>query len=89
MNKVFTSIDDEIINLIVTKCEGVTLMCIEYFLILLREGFIKINHSNKVICTGKLEECLKLQNYQSIMVPPSVHKRRLRNMDDFIKGSNN
>jgi len=35
-------------------------MCIEYFLILLREDFVRINHNGKVVSTSKLDECLKL-----------------------------
>ena len=85
LNRVFQNVDDRVLKHIVEKCVGVPLMSLEYFLILLTTDHIKINSDNKVVATPKFEKCIELDNFTKILVPNSVHKRRLKNMDEFLK----
>ena len=59
-------------------------MSLEYFLVLLTSEFLTIDKNKEVVATRKLEECMHLDNFTKIYVPNTVHKRRLKNMDDFL-----
>ena len=85
LNRIFQQVDDRVLKHIVQKCVGVPLMSLEYFGILLTTDHLRINSENKVVPTAKFEKCIELENFTKILVPNSVHKRRLKNMDEFLK----
>ena len=61
-------------------------MCLEYFIILFTADYITIR-DGEVDATKLLEDCIHLDNFTKIVVPNSVHKRRLFNLDNFLKKS--
>lgn len=84
LSRVFTSVDDKLCNLLVQRCDGNITVCLQYFLELLLNGHTTVNERHKVVMKKSLERCQLLQNYTKIPVPSSIHKWRLRDLDEFL-----
>ena len=85
LHKVFKTVDDGIVVHIVQKCECNPLICLQYFYNLINNGFIRINERDQVVPNESFEQCMKLHDFTTIPSPSPVHKRRLKNLDDYLK----
>lgn len=84
LEKQFTDVEDEILELIVTKSEGNALICLQMFINLLQNGFLEINKKGAVTVTEVFKKCKRLNNWTKLPVPSSVLKRRMTNLDKPI-----
>lgn len=55
LHKEFTAVDERLLNLLVSKCEGNILVCLEYFLNLITNGYVSMNSRNRVEIAESLE----------------------------------
>ena len=59
-------------------------MAFQYFYNLLSTDFIEINNRGVVVPKKSFDKCVALQNFTSVPVPSSMHKRRLKNLDSYL-----
>ena len=85
LERVYHSVDEDIIELIVRKCDGNALLCLQFFFNLLINGFIGIGSDYNISKKKSLDLCIAMNNFTKIPVPSSVHKRRLKDLDNFLK----
>ena len=86
----FINVEPQVLDLIITKCNGNTLACLEFFHILLQNDFIQIQPGDNIYrCSLSLKNCMELSNFTSIPVPISAYKIRLEELDAYIKYGTN
>ena len=61
------------------------MVCLQYFYNLIGVGYIETNKDGVMVPKKILEKSILMQNFTKIPVPSSIHKRRLKNMDTFLK----
>tara|TARA_B110000285_G_C15065574_1_gene584911 strand:- start:1201 stop:1458 length:258 start_codon:yes stop_codon:yes gene_type:complete len=84
LEKQFTDVEDEILELIVTKSEGNALICLQMFINLMHNNFLELNKKGVVTATETFKKCKRLNNWTKLPVPSSVLKRRMTNLDQPI-----
>lgn len=88
MDRAISSIDEEICDFLIEKCDGNISVCLQYFHLLVIKGYVTITARNEAVMTEDLEECRMSKDFSQIPVPVSIYKRRLRNLDAFINKAN-
>jgi hypothetical protein len=85
LEKVYQEIDNTVIDIVIQKSNGIVIYALQFFFNLLTNGFLQIDKSGCVIETEKLTKCRLLQNYTKVPVPSLAIKKRLRNLDNYLK----
>ena len=85
LERIYKDIEDSILGLVVNKCEGNVLISLQFFFNLIYNGFVEVDRNNLMVAKPKLQRAMMLQNYSKIPVPPKAHKKRLMNIDQFLK----
>jgi len=85
LERVFREVDSDILDVVIQKCAGNTIICLQFFFNLLINGYIEIDRQNKVVRKRAFDKCRQLQNFTKIPVPSNAIKKRLKNMDTFLK----
>lgn len=89
LHAVYRNLDSNIIDVIIHKSQGIVMYCLQFFFNLLTNDYIEINRSLQVVERPSLHRCRVLQNYTKIPVPPFALKKRLKNLDMFLKEGKN
>lgn len=86
LDRVFTDVEPAILDVVIQKCGGNAVICLQFFLNLLHDGYIEIDGSDGVVVpNSKFEMCVQLQNFTKIPVPSNAIKKRLKDMDTYLK----
>ena len=75
------SIDEDILYVIVTKCNGNPLLCLQYFINLLHNGFICVQEDGSVEPTDKFDFCISVNDWSTVPVPRLMLKVNTQVLD--------
>ena len=84
LHRTWIDIDDSIVDIIIRKGDGVAIVAFQYFFNLLSTNYIEINNRGVVVPKKNFDMCVSMQNFTSVPVPSSMHKRRLKNLDSYL-----
>ena len=65
----YTRVQQKILDVIVTKCNGNPLLCMQYFVNLLQNDYIHISNNGEVTMGKKFELCVELNDWKTVPVP--------------------
>ena len=85
LDRVWTNVDSEIIRIVLNKCAGNTIISLQFFFNLLVNGYIEVDQDGQVVPKKAFEMCVQLQNFTKLPVPSNAIKKRLKDMDTFLK----
>lgn len=85
LHRTWNDVDESIVDVIIRKGDGVAIVAFQYFFNLISTDYIEINNRGIVIPKKNFDMCVSLQNFTSIPVPSNMHKRRLKNLDNYLK----
>ena len=84
LHRTWIDIDDSIVDVIIRKGDGVAIVAFQFFFNLLSTDYIEINNRGIVVPKKNFDMCVAMQNFTSVPVPSSMHKRRLKNLDSYL-----
>lgn len=86
VNKIL-EIDPKIIKIVIQKCAGNPLLCLQYFVNLLQNDFIIIDNVGKVGMQPKFVTCMQLNDYSSVPVPRFAIKINTSAVDRYLQAT--
>lgn len=66
------------------RCNGNPLLCLNFFVLLIQNTFLKIEPSGKVVSSEKFDECIKLNDFLTCPAPRIAIKQNLSLIDKFV-----
>ena len=77
-------IQQKILDLIVTRCNGNPLLCMQYFVNLLQNDFIHISQNGEVQTGKKFDLCYELSDWKTVPVPRLALKQMCTHLDRYL-----
>jgi hypothetical protein len=77
------SVDEVILKKIVQKCTGNPLLCLQYFINLMHNDFIKVTEGGFVEQGPKFERCMELDEWIDVPIPRLAFKINTAMLDQF------
>ena len=65
----YTRVQQKILDVIVTKCNGNPLLCMQYFVNLLQNDYIHTSSNGEVTMGKKFDLCVELNDWKTVPVP--------------------
>ena len=76
-------VDEDILHVIVAKCHGNPLLCLQYFVNMLHNGFIEISEHGDVEPTEKFDFCESINDWSMVPVPRLALKINTQLLDQY------
>ena len=80
----FSQVDAAILEVICTRCNGNPLLCMQYFVNLLHNDFIRVQPDGHVKTTDKFKLCQSLNDWKAVPVPRLALKLTCTHLDKYL-----
>ena len=76
-------IEPEILQMVVTKCRGNPILCLQYFVYMIHDAFVEIRADGSVHPTEKYMHCKAINDWTKLAVPRLALKAYAQLIDQF------
>ena len=78
-----TQVEPEILQMVVTKCRGNPILCLQYFVNMIHDAFVEIRADGSVHPTEKYQHCKEINDWTKLAVPRLALKTYAQMIDHF------
>ena len=78
-----------ILQTVVTRCNGNPLLCMQFFVNLLQNDFVRISSSGRIVGTKKFDLCHELSDWKTVPVPRIALKQICTHLDNYLYAMQN